>query len=452
MKPRSVLIAAFVAGAASVAWWSCSGEPSEEAHGSDAGGAGNGGAAGAAGGAGGVSATGGTGGVGNTGGVDWGPAPKWEAANIAGIPCPVERLANATEIRMFSWEPCPWASKDCEQAVLNSAVMGTGPAFGARVDDDGANIRVVLGATSPKQVTLFALENGAGLAGFRPEGTGPKCILGNTSIRGDRFASLVAANVNAAGGQFGGILGELGTAAQSATGFTSINQPPGGPQGVSLGITRWLWWWAPTYAYTSVSALDGSDYKPIATTMPPSELVYLGPPVATGKTFLFDAVSADDAGLAHGKILYSDGVSVPQVYLEPSEPDTHYGRPIYANSYVGFFKGIGLQDVNQYGSVELWSSPYSDDPSQLKPTKLAVLPYHSMPGEPAGGWGFALIGDTLAEPIGIWDLAKATERTYPLSSDTDRWMGAAGVTRQHAWVVTANFTWTEYYLLRFRNE
>ncbi len=59
---------------------------------------------------------------------------------------------------------------------------------------------------------------------------------------------------------------------------------------------------------------------------------HLGPPITTGKLFLFDAFVGDDAGLAHGQIFYSDGMAAPQVYLEPSEPGTYYGRPIYANS------------------------------------------------------------------------------------------------------------------------
>jgi hypothetical protein len=78
--------------------------------------------------------------------------------------------------------------------------------------------------------------------------------------------------------------------------------------------------------------VDGSGYTEFVTVKSPGNFAYLGPPITTGKLFLFDAFVGDDAGLAHGQIFYSDGMAAPQVYLEPSEPGTYYGRPIYANS------------------------------------------------------------------------------------------------------------------------
>jgi hypothetical protein len=338
--------------------------------------------------------------------------------------------------------------------VFNSAWVGNNPHLVGRastVHDDATTVRVGLAFTSPKDVILFATADGQGLAALRPSGSSD-CLMAGASVWGDRFATKLDAKPSQPLGESGGVLGGFGPPGALPVGFSLMTQPPGAAQGLILGTTRWLWWWAPTYAYTTVSALDGSDYRLIATTMPPSQFIDLESPTTTGNLFFFEGFVGDDAGLAHGKIFYTDGVSPPQVYLEPTEPDTYYGSPIYANSHVAFFKGIQFQDINKYGSVELWASPYSDKPSELKPAKLAVLPYHSMPFEPKGGWGFALIGGTTAEPIGIWNLAKVTERTYALSSDTDRWMGSVGVTRQHAWVVTSNFTWTHYDLLRFRNE
>jgi hypothetical protein len=156
------------------------------------------------------------------------------------------------------------------------------------------------------------------------------------------------------------------------------------------------------------------------------------------------------AGMVHGKILYSDGVGAPQTYLEPTEPDAHYGRPIYANSHVAFFKGIGLQDVGKYSSVELWVSPYSENPSQLKPTKLADFPFQGMPGEPRGGWGFAAMGGpTQDEPVWLWNLPNATQRTYGLGGyPLDAF---PGISHEHLWV-TASKTGGPTQLIRLAHE
>jgi hypothetical protein len=456
MKARSVVMGSLLLAGASLGWWSCSSDKSSEQPKTEAGAAGaaatGGGTGGASGGSGGAGAAGGAGGTGNSGGT-WGPAPDWEPTNIVGVPCPVERLANASEIRMFSWEPCPWAPNDCERAVFNSALVSQNATFSASVDDDGTTVRVGLGSSYPKLLALFGTDSGQGLVGLRPASPSSDCLLG-AFLHGKRFAVSVAANVTPVGGDFGGILGDLDATTQPLLGFTLAAQPPGGPQGDSLGTSRWLMWWAPTYAYTSVSALDGSDYELIATTMPPSDLLYLGPPVTTGKLFLLDAVLTDDAGVADEKILYSDGTSAPAVYLEPTEPDTYYGSPVYANSHVAFFKGTGFQDINKYSSVELWASPYSESPSELKPQKLAAMPFNSMPGTPRGGWGFAAFDSPAGVnkwDIVVWNLADGTQKTHALPAQ-DRLMGLVGVTRQHAWLTTTNFTYTQYYLLRFRND
>jgi hypothetical protein len=455
MKARSVLAVALVFGAAAAGWWSCSGEPRDEQARTDAGAGGAAATGGGSGASGGASASGGAGGAGNSGGIDWGPAPKWEATNIVAATCPIERLANASEIRMFAWEPCPWAPNDCERAVFNSAVVGNNATIVGRVStvhDDGTDVRVGLAFHSPKALAIFATGDGQGLVGIRSGSS--DCAAFPASVDGKRFAVEVSTVTGGPGGsQFGGVLGDL-TAPGAPVGFTLATHPPGGDQGYALGAVRWLWWWAPTYAYSSVSAVDGSDYKLVATTMPPSEFVDLESPITTGKLFLFEGFVGDEAGLAHGKIFYTDGLSVPDVYLEPSEPDTYYGRPIYANSYVAFFKGIGFQDINKYGSIELWASPFSEKPSELQPEKLAVLPDASMPGEPRGGFGFALFelaAGVNKWNIAVWNLAKNTERKYELP-DSDGLMGLVGVSRQHAWVTTTNFTYTEHHLLRFRNE
>ncbi len=117
--------------------------------------------------------------------------------------------------------------------------------------------------------------------------------------------------------------------------------------------------------------------------------------------------------------MWSDGIAPPAVYLEPSAPNDAYGSPMYANSHLGFFRGINRQDINTYDSVELWASPYSDDPAKLQPTKLATTGAQSIPIGRTGGWGFAAF-PTLTTPddssreFAIWNLAAGTSKIRKL--------------------------------------
>jgi hypothetical protein len=456
---RGIPALALLAAVAALGWVSCSGKQSsgntrDAAAGTGGSGAGADGSGGtvSTGGSGATAGSGATGGGGGAGG-DWGAAPDWEPTNLVAAGCPIERLANAPQVRFWKWKPCSWSPADCEEAVFNPDLVGTSPNYrglASVVQDDGTDVRVGLAFDMVGYDALFGSADGTGEVGIRTALPATKCAIGAVSIFGNRFGVQVFRELKQYSAEFGGVLGDLDGPAKSQVAFTASQVNPGAiVQGGWLGSARWIWWLA-TYGYSTVSAVDGSGYIEFVTMKSPGNFVYLGPPITTGKLFLFDAFVGDDAGLAHGRIFYSDGIAAPQVYLEPTEPDTYYGRPIYANTYVGFFKGIGFQDVNSYKSVELWASPYSDDPSQLKPVKLGTIPDNSMAAEPAGGWGHAAFETSAGVnkwDVLIWNLADGTHRRFKLA-DGYNLIAFLGVSRKYAWVGAAKLGGQQPYLLR----
>jgi hypothetical protein len=438
MSQKVVAAFALVGSMAILSWWSCSSDERADGMGGHDGGAEGGGAAGTSptGGAGGGGATGGSGGSNSDGGIDWGVDPKWESTSASAVGCPIERLTNAAELRVFAWQPCSWSPNDCAQAVFNPKLVGTDARFtpSSSVHDDGVTVRLGLAFQFSSPQSIFADSEGSGLDGVRLDAPSTQCLLASASVWGSRFGATVALLQTQ---QLGGMVGELGQQGDLKA-FTLSAQPPGGPGAYIMGTDRWVWWWSPASALTSVSAVDGSGYAEFASSKSPAPWVYLGPPVSTGTKFLIDAQEGDDAGMAHESILISDGIAAPQTYLKAPDPKDNYGMPIYANSHVAFFRGIGIQDINVYDSVELWTSPYSETPAALQPVKLATIASQSMPthGARAGGWGFAAFS-AFVPPNGerelvIWNLTKGTSRSHVLPDKYDP-QGMLGITRTHLW-------------------
>jgi hypothetical protein len=440
MRRRTVLAGMLVLGTAALGWWSCSGsERPADPEGNDAGAAaaGGGGASGSGG------STIGMGGGSGSAAVDWGGPPRWEATGQTAAGCSIDRLTNASELRVFAWKACPWSPDDCETSIINPWIAGSSVRFepSSSVHDDGSTVRVGLVFDTPN-VSLYALDAGPALGGFRSAG---ECSVGGAVLWGERFAADVASQYRGelTRTTYGGIVAAaLGTNQERMLAFTLPDLVPLGnsPGDRPLGTERWLWRWSQYRGYTSISAEDGSDARLIATSVPPSPFLDLGVPVSAGKFFLFDGF-IEEGGRARGKLFRTDGIAAPELFLEPGQPDEHYGSPAYANSHFAFFKGNRLLDINRYESVELWASPYSQNPAELEPSKLVDLPETYMPVFPAGGWGFVAFNTRLPdmpEPpyvklgIRLWNLAQATERTIVLPDELGhRYLG---ISRWHLWI------------------
>lgn len=458
MLPRSSLALTLAAAfAAAATWAACSGKQTaspEKDGGADAGnaGVGGGGSGGAGGGAGAMGGSGGNGGSAGspTDAGEWGPAPVWKGIPGTAVGCTYERMVNAAQVRMFKWQACSWTA-GCEQAVWNTDLFGQKPTFihNSMVNDDGVTVRLGLTMWHEHNMAVVVGADGMGMDGVRVTGGKFDCRIGATSVWKSRFAVHVQ---DLAVNHFGGIVGEVGNMAVPPVAFTIPDPPPpGGTQGFPLGDSRWLWWWAPVGRLSTVLATDGSDFQMFALAVGP--IVEYDDPITTGPLFLAQEYEQRDGGHVQGFITYSDGVSPMKPYLVPPDPNDDYLYPAFANSYVGFMRGVHQNDPNLFDSVEIWATPYSTDPKQLSPEKIGDFPFKSA-SDLVGGWGH--LGTITKDPpegsVGVasWTIATKTERTYTLPPDhsPDPFLG---VTRTHLWV-GGSANGDDPYLMRFKVE
>ena len=204
-----------------------------------------------------------------------------------------------------------------------------------------------------------------------------------------------------------------------------------------LGDDRWLWWWAPVDRLSTVSAKDGSGFQMFAAVTFSSTAVEYTGLTTTGPLFLMEELAKDDGGHVQGKIAYSDGVSPTKPYLVPDNPNDDYGSPAFANTHVGFMKGITQKSLNVYDSVEIWATPYSTNPGELKPELVGTYPYTSM-GYLVGGWG--RLGTIEGVPGGclesrhLVNLDEVGQEAIQRSRQDHFPSAVLGVTRTHLWV------------------
>lgn len=396
--------------------------------------AGGTGASGGAGGTGGNAASGGSSGTGAAAGSggsasDWGALPTWTPipGTVAG--CSLERLANPGKVRLFKWNACSFAA-NCEEAEFGPAMKWLGFNPTSMVQDDGTTVRVALSFSAAVFVTG---PDGVVVDGFQTHT--PDCSLSSASVRSARFAVHVASQGATV---FGGVLAEIGT--ESVETVTLTTPPPGVPgPWYPLGPERWVWGWAPNNRLSSTD-LSGGDFQlfaPVPLSGP--ALAFLSP-VSAGSIFLFQEYDTKDGGTFQGKIAWSDGIKAPESYLVPPSSNDDYGFPAYAHTRVGFLKGIGRKDVNSFDSVELWSTPFSEDPAQLAPQLVTKLPaINTSMNDTIGGFGRISMPILVAPKqiaIGSWDLKTGDSTTFQLPDD-HKFKFLAGLTRTHLWIGAA---------------
>lgn len=447
MPRRAYAVGLVAALGSGVAWWSCSVQ--EDASAAKDGSAEAGGSA-ALGGGGIGGATGDAGGLGGGSSGGWGASPTWESIPGTAVGCTFERMTNAASVRFFKWEPCSWTD-GCEQAVFNHDVFGQNATFirTSVVVDDGTTVRAGLTMWDQKNIATFVGDDGMGLDAFRVTGGKYDCRLEAMSVWGNRFAIEVSSiEVD----DWGGILGDIGVMSVPPKTFDIASPPVGGPQQYVLGSDRWLWWWTPADRLSTVSAKDGSGFQIFAKVALEGPAVAYSGMTTTGPLFLAQELALEDGGQAQGRIAYSDGVAPMKPYLTPADPSDDYGFPAFANSHVGFMKGIGRKGLNSYDSVQIWATPYATNPSELNPELIGAYAYANM-GLLVGGWGH--LATIEGEPGGtlnlaIWSISKKSVRRYPLPADhyPDPMLG---VSRTHLWD-GGRVGGADPYLMRFKVE
>jgi hypothetical protein len=90
--------------------------------------------------------------------------------------------------------------------------------------------------------------------------------------------------------------------------------------------------------------------------------------------------------------------------------------------------------------VEVWASPYSPNPAELKPEKVDDWPgtYMSASGHTGGHGKYAVAYIAHENPYSIqqivWDLTSKTQKTFQLPSDVIvKW--PMGITQKYVWGV-----------------
>jgi hypothetical protein len=457
MRPRTLAAGALASCAAILLWWSCSSSaPERVSENGDAGTAASGGTGGVGGAAsGGLTAAGGRGGAGP---VDWGADPKWELTTAVAAGCPVQRLVNASELRILAWQPCAWSSANCEEAVFNPKLVGSDPGYtpASEVHDDGSEVRIGLNFGFQAVAALIARRDGWGVDGIRNHFEPAECHLWGINLFGERFGVMVAPFDDSpfGNGPKGGVLGRIGATIDSPVGFTIPVPTAGyGPGERRMGQARWAWRWGDSGRLTSVSSTDGSGFAEFATSSPRGPFLMIPFVVNTGRRFLFDVYELHDGGAVQSTIQSSDGIAPAEPYLVPASPDEHYGFPAYANSHVAFIKGINMRDINLFDRTELWASPFSDNPDELAPVKVADLPYQSM-ALIAGGWGRVVTPNGPAEGAAsssllVRDLAQGSEYSVALPKERE-FKKFLGLSREHLWLaVSKPASGKVEYLVRF---
>lgn len=366
-----------------------------------------------------------------------GKAPSWAPLAKSPAGCPVERITNPSEVRAFTWRSCDDES-GCEELSLSEPFAGAKLYPNSAVNEERGETRVMLSlADGAARYALFAYESGRLFDAYRISGAAAgSCAIGSGAAWGARHGVVVlSSGADPDNTRVGGILGSIGSEPPAV--FDVTPAPLGyGPAEHPMGANRWMWRYSPD-KLLSLSTLDGSGITTIAAASG-GDILALERPVTTGPSFLFGEVLRSDDGAVRGIIASSDGVAPPRPYLVPPD-DSFYGFPVFAGSHVAWFRGVDFVAPNKYRAVEVWASPYSEDPALLAPYKVDDFAATGMT-DIAGGHGRIAVPSLADAPAygetHIWDLKAKTRRSVvlPRGRRHNRYLG---LTSRHVWITGA---------------
>ena len=396
------IVASVTALLSGATWSSCSNDdaasPAKDG-GADSGGSGGQGGAGFGGATGGAAGQGGEGNDGGSSGT-WGASPTWEPIPGTAVGCTFERMTNAASVRFFQWEACSWTD-GCEQAVFNENVFGASATFvrSSVVVDDGTTVRAGLTMWSPKNMAIVASDDGMGLDAIRVTGGKFDCRVAATSVWKQRFAVHVQdlwtseALRRASSATIGAMATPpvVFTIPEAAARRAARSSPSSATTAGSGGGH-------PPTASAPSPPTDGSDFPDLRQGLLQGPVVEYTGITTTGPLFLMEEFLLDDGGGIHAQERTQTAFRQRRRTWRRRTRTTTTGQPAFANSHVGFMRGIGRKGLNLYDSVELWATLYSTNPTNLIPELIAPLSFTSMPVM-LGGWGDLATVDT-APPEG----------------------------------------------------
>jgi hypothetical protein len=351
----------------------------------------------------------------------------------------MDRLANAPQVRAFSWQPCDGVA-GCEQMVLGPLLQGTYP--GGIVEEEPGQTRVILyGGTKQAWMVVFADQDGWLLDAYRAPTTPNDCLLLSGAAREQESGVLIRSQTKVPPGRLGGLVHRFGDPTDPLP--FEVTTPFGyGPAGsdIPMGSSRWALLCQPDRLLTIATA-DAGDLTVVAQSQawdPSSAILQIDSIATNGSTFMLgDTMLAADGGTT-SIIATTDGKSSPSPYLVATD-GSWYDHGVYAGPYVAWFRGIGWTDVNRYTKVELWASSYDPDPSKLVPFKVDDYGFPSMvqllgaAGRVAALAPFAADGGS-PTTTEVWDLATKKSTLYTLPNNHQVSPPYLGLTSTHLWV------------------
>ena len=360
-----------------------------------------------------------------------------ETLTATPIGCSVDHLTNPGVARVFTWIPCDDGTPSCEEMQFDgpSDTITTGPASASHVQEEaGSGVRIELGIDYGGETTVyFAYEDGTLFDAYRTALT-PDCGLWQGSLAGSHLGILVG-NLDLANPKLGGFTRDLSTGAPPAA-FEVTPAPPGfGPQDTPMSPTRWAWQYGGGKV-VSVSSLDGSGLVLLAEALNPAYPGLLDAHMVSGagSLFLIPETFELDGGVVDGWIVSTDGIAQPTDYLRPTD-GSFYDFPVFADSHVAWFRGVGVVSVNQYQHVELWASAFSADPAGLEPFKVADYTFDA--GTFMVGASGRVAMPSFADPPtygqqAVYDLAQRSSVTFQLPDGRSLWTSVEDGSHQDA--------------------
>jgi hypothetical protein len=398
----------------------------------------SGGAGGSTGGNSGAGALAGTSSGGGTGGGSNYAEPIWASIGEVGT-CRVLRMTNPDAVKpVLSWTSC---GEGCDQGELQTWGLLHGDHWiGAEnVRGGGADSRVALqlsSRTDELALGVLLARDGSVLQAIRtepPSGSEP-CLLGGASTWGELFAVNMAR-------ESGGWLVEsyialLPVAGDEGVRVSSIGLQYKLPQYMTLGDQKAAWHIGTA---DSIEAVDLEELGDAREVVPPS-----APPVTSrsmsdgcGSIFLLQEMAQIGDQLLP-RITYTDGKSSSaQIYL--SEAGVGFGGARCADSHVAFVRGTGQKPDNfaNFDKVELWASPFADNPADLKPTFVGNVELDMVlrgRSSVSGGYGrYGLLNSWTS--VSVWDLPTGEHRSIE-ATDGLIFGSFLGFTKTDLWIAT----------------
>jgi hypothetical protein len=373
-----------------------------------------------------------------------GDKPQWVDLPGEAAGCKVQRLANPEQVHVVDWIPCDGID-GCEWAKYPTGVVGAGRGTGGFIGSlQGKTVvsHFVKAPSASGGAIIYATEEGQALDGFRPDPSMKECLIGHAPVGPNGYGAPIWVFDDKYYTKSGGIVVRAGS---EPVLFTLPPSQTGAAGSFAMSATRWAWTWVMPSRLTSISATDGSDFR-LLRTAGTGGVFDLGAVRGCHGHFVFDEDYAHEAGVHRVRISITDGLTEASPYLSATNDDDLLMRGD-TGTHVAWLRAVNKQDSAVYERLELWASPFSPDPAQLKPEKIGdCAGKYVTVNRQASGFGYYSSSQILGAMDFVqetWDIAAKSVKRVPYPPGVGG-IAVVGMTQSHAWVSASNPVLTMY--------